>query len=126
MLLKKITFYFGLRNTDNYSCTYFTEPTVPLSNSNILELIESTYGLEPEIFNKRICLEEKQLEKDILSFLNYNDVWFLVCSILGLAIWCVGYMIHLKDRWDMSKPIVIATNLGYKLNNKMWSWMMKI
>lgn len=118
---KKITFTSDLGNTDNYSYTYFTEPTVPVSTSNIL-FIESTYGLGDRNFNKRICLEErKQLEKDILSFLNYNNACMIPCFALSrlsnMMCWLYDTF---KDRWDMSKPIVIATNLGCKLNNKMY------
>jgi len=120
-ITKKITITSDLGNTDNYSFTYFTEPTVPVSNTNIL-FIESTYGLGDRNFNKRICIEErKQLEKDILGFLNYNYSCMIPCFALSrlsnMMCWLYDTF---KDRWDMSKPIVIATNLGKKINDKMY------
>lgn len=120
-VVKKLTFTSDLGNTDNYSYTYFTEPTVPVSTSNIL-FIESTYGLGDRNFNKRICVEErKQLEKDILSFLNYNYSCMIPCFALSrLSNFMCWLYDTFKDRWDMSKPIIIATNLGKKINNKMY------
>jgi metallo-beta-lactamase family protein len=118
---KKLVFTSDLGNTDNYSYTYFTEPTIPVSNANVL-CIESTYGLGDRNFNKRLCIEErKQLEKDILGFLNYNYSCMIPCFALSrLANMMCWLYDTFKDRWDMSKPIIIATNLGKKINNKMY------
>ena len=120
-VVKKICITSDLGNTDNYSYTYFTEPTIPVSSSNIL-FVESTYGLGDRNFNKRICIEErKQLEKDILGFVNYNHSCMIPCFALSrlsnMMCWLYDTF---KDRWDMSKPIVIATNLGKKINDKMY------
>lgn len=118
---KKIVLTSDLGNTDNYSYTYFTKPTVPISKANLL-FIESTYGLGDRNFNKRICFEErKQLEKDILSFINYGYSCMIPCFALSrlsnMMCWLYDTF---HDRWDMNKKIIIATKLGKQINDKMF------
>lgn len=120
-IVKKIVITSDLGNTDNYSYTYFTEPTIPISKTNVL-FIESTYGLGNRNFNKRTCIEErKQLEKDIFGFVNYGYACMIPCfSLARLSNMMCWLYETFKDRWDMKKPIIIATNLGNKINEKMY------
>lgn len=118
---KKVVVTSDLGNTDNYSYTYFTEQTQPINKANVL-FIESTYGKGGRNFNKRICVEErKELNKTIIDVTNGGHACMIpVFSLSRLQNFMCYLYENFKDKWDMSVPIVIATNLGNKINEKMY------
>lgn len=118
---KKIVVTSDLGNSDNYSYTYFTEPTQPINKANIL-FIESTYGKGDRNFNKRTCVEErKELNKTIVDVTNRGYACMIPCFSLSRLQNFMCYLYeNFKDKWDMAVPIVIATNLGNKINQKMY------
>lgn len=117
----KIGVTSDLGNTDNYEYTYFTKPTIPISNCDTL-LIESTYGKGDRNFNKKDCIRErKELKKDILDFIGSgNSVLVPVFSLSRLQNIMGWIFDNLKDNWDISVPIIVDTKLGNQVNELIY------
>lgn len=118
---KKIVITSDLGNSDNYSYTYFTKPTQVINKANVL-FIESTYGKGDRNFNKRTCIEErKELEKTIINITNDGHACMIpVFSLSRLQNFMCWLYDTFKDKWNMNIPIIIATNLGNKINDKFY------